>query len=310
MKPLSLYINIPYCSSHCNFCNKAAHFCLEKDLTPYYAAIIKEIAFAKGQFDDFTVSSIYFGGGMPSNARPVAISAILHAIKNSFILEENVEVTMKTLPGTLNGGYFPLYLQDGINRVSIDFVTQDLFTRDFLNRSISDETLTRTIPVFTLNRLMNYSFDVLYGLPGQTQESFQVTLDFILNFNPAHISLYPLILSEDLPFSKKYKENQMKYQNSAKKRLPVKEECSQLYAFAKEYLESKGFSYYLEGHFSRPGFECKHFILEHENIDTIGFGLGCSSKVDGVRYETTSDLALYLNKSDDFQAITLNIVKA
>lgn len=305
MKDLRLYINIPYCTNSCIFCDINNHMIEDCQRETFYKAIIKEIkSFDENYKQDYTVKSIYFGGGVPGSIRPNVIEEILSNIKCQFTVSSDAEISLKVFPGKLNDNYFPVYIEKGINRISIDYLTNSLFLHNFLGHKKTDNAMDRTLPVFLKNRFENVNYDLGIGLPGQNEANLEEEIHTLCDFHGAkEITLHPLRIEKGSGIEKLYDEHP-EYLKNSNRFLP---DIQKSYKYVKEKLEAKGYTEYLPYCFGLEGFECLDFKLRKNNTDVIGIGPNAFSRVDGITYSITNDLNVYLENSDNFELIATDI---
>ncbi|WP_036611458.1 radical SAM protein [Oribacterium sp. P6A1] len=305
MKNLRLYINIPYCTNRCIFCDINNHLIDDDQREAFYKAIIKEIkSFDENYKYDYEVKSIYFGGGVPGSIRPNVIEEILSDIKEQFTISSDAEISLKILPGKLNDNYFPVYLDNGINRISIDYLTNSYFLHNFLGHKKTDNAMDRTLPVFLNHHFENVNFDLGIGLPGQNEANLDEEVHTLCDFHGAkEITLHPLRIEDNSGIKKLYDEHP-EYLNNLNRFLP---DIEKAYKYVKEKLEAREYIEYLPYCFGLKGFECLDYKLRKNNTEVIGIGPNAYSCIDGVTYSNTSDLNIYLENSDNFRLIATDI---
>jgi oxygen-independent coproporphyrinogen-3 oxidase len=125
----------------------------------------------------------------------------------------------------------------------------------------------------------------MYGIPGQSVDSFSKTLDEILSLSPEHISLYGLILEEGTPFW------------SIKDELPIPSEDSEcdMYYMAQDKLSAYGYSHYEISNYAKAGYECRHNLKYWRCDEYIGVGVSAYSCLGGYRFGNSSDINEYLS---------------
>jgi oxygen-independent coproporphyrinogen-3 oxidase len=134
----------------------------------------------------------------------------------------------------------------------------------------------------------NISVDLMYGIPGQTRESWHRTLRGALCLGAEHVSLYSLTVEEGTPFHRMQCEGGLE--------LPGNDIEAWMYEDAIEALTSAGFVHYEISNFARPGFECRHNITYWRNAPYLGFGSGATSYWDGARVTSVADVEEYVRR--------------
>ena len=188
--PIGLYIHIPFCIKKCNYCD----FCSfpTGNKTDYLNALIREIEHYGGR--DIAVDTVFFGGGTPSLLSGEELSRILSAVRGSFFLASEAEITLEVNPATLSREKLSSYLSSGVNRISIGLQSIHENELKKLGRIHSYRDFLDTYNMARSLGVKNISFDLMYGIPDQTIESFRETLEKAIELSPSHLSLYGLIL--------------------------------------------------------------------------------------------------------------------
>jgi oxygen-independent coproporphyrinogen-3 oxidase len=260
---LSIYIHIPYCLQRCRYCDFTT-FEQSQILPPeqYTEMVKQEIRTRHVDLPDYTVSTIYFGGGTPSLIPAPLIVAILQEIANvGFSWTSQAEITLEINPATIDEKKLDLYLQHGINRFSVGAQTFSDPLLQLCGRKHSAADTRQTLRLFKDLRL-NYSFDLLFALPGQTLEHVAADLTETLAFSPSHLSAYCLTVPDGHPMSLG--------------RAPEDEQVA-MFELIEQNLASAGILKYEISNFARPGFESRHNQAYWTNQDYWGLGLSSHS---------------------------------
>ena len=291
-KPIGVYVHIPFCLKKCNYCD----FCsFPNDKiswhNDYVEMICREIESYKGK--DIAVDSIFFGGGTPSLLSEEQFHRIFSALRGSFIVAPNSEITIEVNPKTLSAEKTLLYKNFGVNRLSIGLQSIHENETKILGRIHNYNDFLDSYRIARECGIDNINIDLMYGIPDQTMDSFASTLDTVLGLSPEHISLYGLIIEENTPFG----------QNISELNLPGEEGECDMYDLACEKLSAYGYYHYEISNYSKPGRTCKHNLKYWHNEEYIGFGLAAYSYFDGKRYGNTDNIDEYLygnfaNKDD------------
>ena len=185
MEDLFIYIHIPWCEQRCSYCDFATYKRSSKsDSKDYVAVVRREIQNKHSFFKDFKVKTVYFGGGTPSLVPGEEIVSILKELKSRFVFDKSPEITIEINPGTLTEEKFHLYRTHHINRYSLGVQT---FTPWFLKQSgrqHSVEDSLKDLQLFQRENL-NFSLDLMFGLPRQTFKDFKKDVKTGLNFQPS-----------------------------------------------------------------------------------------------------------------------------
>ena len=229
-----IYIHIPFCASKCPYCD----FYSLNDTSlseSYVKALINDIKTFKG-IEEFTgkkeekpkASTVYFGGGTPSLLGEEKISEILCAVKESFFLSEDAEITLECNPSTPDTEkLFAGVKKAGVNRISLGMQSAVNEERKLLGRKADSERVKFCVEKARETGFDNISLDVMLGIPKQTKESLKYTLDFALSLGVPHISAYILKLEEGTFF----------YKNQNRLNLPDEDLTADMYIYMCDYLE-------------------------------------------------------------------------
>lgn len=307
-KPLELYVHIPFCVRKCLYCDFLSFRALASVHEAYTAQLIREIE-AQGAFcHEYTVTTIFIGGGTPSVMEPFLIADIMRALTYYFDVAKDAEITVEVNPGTLLHNKLHIYREAGINRLSIGLQSAD-------NRELKDlgriHTFEEFLKSYQCARMVGFSdinVDLMSSIPGQTLESFKNTLKKVTMLKPEHISAYSLIVEEGTPFWDRY--GQKEEQNARPRRgqdrpadsaaapwppLPDEETENRIYHLTRTFLQEQGYGRYEISNYAKPGHECRHNVGYWTGVPYLGLGLGASSYLGGCRFSNTSDMDVYMN---------------
>lgn len=248
-----------------------------------------------------TVDSLYFGGGTPSLLSPEQMRQLLAALQQIFELDVDAEITMECAPGQLSEDVLQMMPMLGFNRVSLG-------VQSFMDREAASvgRLHTRAIALRDIDRLHSVgiddiNLDLIAGLPHQTLESWQKSLDAALATGVPHLSVYMLDVDEDSRLGREILAGGTRYGVGL---VPNEETIAAMYDEACEQFSSAGVTQYEISNFSRTGHFSRHNLKYWTRQPYLGFGLDAHSLLhtrDGnaVRISTTDDLAEYLDRSED-----------
>ena len=298
MKPLELYIHIPFCVRKCAYCDFLSAPASREVRERYITALRAEIASQSPVF--FEVSSVFFGGGTPSLMPPEVIGAVFNDCRRQFAFADDVEITMEANPGTVTPETLRGYRAAGVNRLSFGLQSADNEELKLLGRIHTWEEFLANYEAAREAGFANINVDLMSGLPGQTLESWEKSLRAVASLSPEHISAYSLIIEEGTPFYERYAEDEARRDRGDEPLvLPSEETERRMYVRTGEILAEYGFSRYEISNYAREGLSCRHNEGYWTGVDYLGFGLGASSFMDGVRFRNTDVLADYLECSHD-----------
>ena len=285
MKPLSIYIHIPFCVRKCLYCDFLSFPASPGQQEDYRKALLCEMERESSRFGDYQVETVFVGGGTPSLLSGDMVREIFSVLQTHYRLAADCEITMEANPGTLTLEKLAAYKKAGVNRLSIGLQSMDESELKALGRIHNREDFLRSYELAAEAGFTNLNVDLMSGLPGQTLAGYENTLRTVAELSPApvHISAYSLILEEGTPFFDDPPE------------LPSEEEERGMYSLTREVLAGYDYRRYEISNYAKPGFDCRHNQVYWRRGDYAGFGLGSSSMIDNVRYKNTSRIDSYVN---------------
>lgn len=269
MKPIGLYIHIPFCNGKCPYCDFYSVSPDYETVAAYVDALCQKIDQEKRVYD-----TVYFGGGTPSLIGSDNIAKILSRIDRT----PDCEVTLECNPsdtGAVNSAFdFQTAAKSGVNRISMGLQSANDAERKSLGRRGRCEDVERAVERAKKAGIENISLDLMLGVPNQTAESLKKSIEFCKNSGAKHISAYILKIEEGTPFHK-IKSSLI---------LPDEDETCDLYLLAVNELEKAGFYQYEISNFSEKGFESRHNLKYWRCEEYLGIGAAAHSFVDGRRF--------------------------
>ena len=286
MNSLGIYIHIPFCVKKCSYCDfySLRHTTYEREKS-YIEALCTHIKQESNLYKDYTVDTIFLGGGTPSILSLESIKELTACLKNSFNITKDAEFTIEANPGTLDREKLNCYLENGINRLSIGLQSTNDNELLRLGRIHTFEDFEKSYQLARECGFKNISIDVMLALPDQNLEGFMKTLDRVCDFNPEHISSYCLKI-EDNTFFGAIREKLV---------LPSEEEENKMYIALCKALKERGYEQYEVSNFSKKGYRSRHNLKYWQSEEYIGFGPSAHSYFNGVRYSYPRDINKYIN---------------
>lgn len=248
-------------------------------------AIAKEIEMRKSEFKRETVETIYFGGGTPSVLTSEEINFLIAAVYNSYSVSENPEITLEANPDDLSSKRIIELSKSKINRLSIGI--QSFFEDDLqlMNRAHNSAEAKKCLEVAT-KYFDNISIDLIYGIPGMSNEKWKQNIETALSFGIPHISSYALTVEPKTALNKLIQ--------TGKIAAPKDEVAQDHFAILVETLEANGFSHYELSNFGKENYFSKNNSAYWLGKKYIGIGPSAHS-YDGVsRSWNISNNSLYL----------------
>ena len=286
LKPLGIYVHIPFCRSKCEYCDfyslggsRDRH--LVDDYLQALGAHIKETG-ALAQ--DYQVDTVYFGGGTPSFFGADNLRRIFAEIQHRFRVDKDAEITFEANPDSVSTSLLRKLRSEGFNRMSLGVQSDRDEVLKKLGRPHNYEQARAAVQNARDCGFDNISLDLMYGLPNQTYEQWEQTLRHVLRLRPEHMSCYGLKVERGTPLWN-YKEAV---------NLPSDDVQADMYLNAVRILREAGYEQYEISNFARPGFESRHNLKYWLGDEYIGFGPAAASDFAGKRYTNRSDIQNYI----------------
>ena len=288
----SIYIHIPFCKTICSYCDFCKFFYNKKIVNDYLIALKKEI---KSKYKNEVIKTLYVGGGSPSSF-DIEELRTLFKILDGIKLSEEYEFSVEMNVLDITEEKLVFLKEHRVNRISIGIETVNEKHMKFLERYNNKSDVIKNVNL-SKKYFKNINLDLMYAFPNQTIDELNQDIDFVLNLNPTHISIYSLIIEEHTKI----------YINGVK---AIDEELeSKMYYNIIKKLEDNGYLQYEISNFSKVNFESRHNLVYWNNEHYYGFGLGASGYIDDVRYTNTRNMTKYLSGSflGTSEVITKNI---
>ena len=284
--PLGIYIHVPFCRSKCQYCDFYSLTARDDSLLDgFLDAICAHIKESGPLAPNYKVDTIYFGGGTPSFFGADGLVAILTTIRKNFDVAGNAEITFEANPDSVTPRLLRKLRSEGFNRVSLGVQCDDDRILQQLGRPHTYEQAVMAVQRIRKAGFKNLSLDLISGLPGQTLESWQTTLQNVLELKPDHISCYGLTLEEHTPL----------YACRHTCNLPDEDTQADMYLSTVEILRQRGYRQYEISNFCRRGYESKHNLKYWTGGEYLGFGPDASSDFAGKRFKIVRDLRAYID---------------
>jgi len=296
MKPMGIYIHIPFCAKKCEYCDFVSYDKKEDKIDEYMECLIKEIQSVgiqnkqdveEGKDELLEIQTIYIGGGTPSFLKEEKIEQIMNTVKENYAIAQNCEITIEVNPGTVTKEKLYKYFDLGINRISIGLQSIQEHVLRTIGRIHDYETFEQTYQLARNCGFQNINVDLMIGLPKQNLSDVQKSIEQVVKIKPEHISVYSLILEEGTRLKRRIEEGELS--------LPKEDVERKEYWTVKNMLEEAGFIHYEISNFAKPGKESKHNLDCWEQKEYLGFGVGAHSYTDGIRYSNTASVDMYIS---------------
>ncbi|HUZ96460.1 MAG TPA: radical SAM family heme chaperone HemW [Edaphobacter sp.] len=312
-----VYISVPFCKAKCTFCNFASGVFAADRMQHYVDRVCDEIGAARdaavksGARLPELVDSIYFGGGTPSLLSAAQFRQMFQRLRGEFELARDAEITLECAPGQLGDETLEELLRLGMNRVSFgvqSFVDRETAAVGRLHTRLECEA---EIARVRNAGVKDISIDLIAGLPYQTRESWQYSLEQAIASKVQHISVYMLEVDEESRLGEEVLAKGTRYHASA---VPSEDESADWYQMACEQFEAAELGQYEISNFARPGHASRHNLKYWQRLPYIGFGLDAHSmlltQAGALRFANTSEMDAYMDKPESaFRQISKSAVE-
>ena len=287
-----VYVHIPFCSSRCVYCGFYSTTGLElRDR--YVDAVCREI---KMRPSAEPVSTIYLGGGTPSQLSPTHLKRILDTIYIYNKVETDAEITMEANPDDVTSEFVAMLQKLPINRISMGTQTFDDERLKFLHRRHTASQVPAAVSALRQAGFKNISIDLIYGFPNQTLDEWKADIDEALRLDVEHISTYCLMYEEGTALYRLLEQGKVQ---------EIDEELErQMYYTLIERLESAGYEHYEISNFARPGYRSRHNSSYWKGVPYIGVGAAAHSYDVKTRSWNIADIRQYIEGMEKGERIS------
>ena len=296
MKEMELYIHVPFCIKKCAYCDFLSAPAGEEERQRYVETMIKEIQGYRKKYQEYCVTTIFVGGGTPSVLSGEQIKEVFNALRASFVIDAQAEITIEVNPGTVTEEKVEAWMQAGVNRISIGLQSVNDEELQMLGRMHTYKDFLNTYHLLRDKGFNNLNIDLISAIPGQTLESWKKTLSTVAELEPEHISAYSLIVEEGTPFYTIYGEGGADGNlESMVQPLPDEETERFIYEETEMILQKYGYDRYEISNYAKPGYACRHNEGYWRRVNYLGVGLGASSLIENQRFRNFSTYDTYMD---------------
>ena len=282
---LGIYIHIPFCRSKCDYCDFYSLAGRDDRMDQYQKALLSHIKETAPLAQDFPVDTIYIGGGTPSYYGAKRLKELLGVIRKLYKVEKDAEVTVECNPDSVDVKSLKILRKAGVNRLSMGMQSAIACELERIHRIHTPQQVNEAATAARKASFTNLSLDLIYGLPGQTMDSWKDTVEHALSLIPQHLSCYGLKVEEGTPLAARVAQGEV---------LPDDDQQADLYLWTVGRLERAGYPQYEISNFAKPGFASRHNLRYWLTQPYIGFGPGAHSDFGGRRYSFVRDLDAYI----------------
>jgi len=287
---MSLYVHVPFCVKKCPYCG---FYSTEYEISHadrYITALRKETESLQEYFNHCIFSTVYIGGGTPSVLSEQQFSALYSVITKAFHFHNRAEVTIEANPNSVTDGKLELWLNRGVNRLSLGVQSFSDAVLNSLGRLHDSSQARKAYLAARKAGFRNIGMDLIYAVPGQTHAQWAETLGEALESRPEHLACYSLSFDEGSRFRRDADAGVI---------CAVEDEAAaDMYAYAVSALTRSEYTRYEISNFARPGYACRHNMQYWKRGAYLGLGPGAWSFIKGVRSRTVADCEAYCRMLD------------
>ncbi|MFN9718489.1 MAG: radical SAM family heme chaperone HemW [Planctomycetota bacterium] len=284
--PRAVYIHVPFCLHHCGYCDFT--LVANRDhLIPEYLRLLElEIRHLSSDISKpYEVDTIFIGGGTPTHLSIEHLQTLLEVIHGSFRLSQHGEYSIEANPDGLCNDRLDLLSENGVSRISLGVQSFDEAVLKTLERRHSREAAIDAIQR-SAERFADVSLDLIFGVPGQSLESWEETLQTAISMPVQHISTYGLTYEQGTPFFRRERSGDLQRVADVHER--------DMYLVGIRTLSKAGFGHYEVSNFARPGFQCRHNRVYWNADEYFAFGPGAARYLHGERSTNVRSVVRWL----------------
>lgn len=293
----SIYFHVPFCLRRCRYCDFIT-YAGQLDFLPGYvdaaAQEIRQLGLTAGN-TAAAADTVYFGGGTPSLMEACQVGKLLEETRRTFGIRPTAEISLEANPGTLNPQKLNALRAVGVNRLSLGVQSFSDSELALLGRIHSRQQAEESIHWVREAGFDQLSLDLISGLPGQTLEAWQETLQTALSFMPEHLSVYSLIVEEGTPLEKQIASGTLPE--------PDDDLAADMYELTRDLLARAGYTQYEISNWAlEESFESRHNKAYWKTTPYLGIGAAAHSFAGGYRTENVPGIQDYIKRVQNWES--------
>ena len=272
--PRALYVHVPFCLHHCGYCDFTVVANRDQLIPQYLDCLHREMDRARVSDEAVEVETIFIGGGTPTHLSPLDLERLFRIIREHFRLSSGGEYSIEANPDGLCSERLDVLKQNGVNRISLGVQSFDADVLKTLERTHEPGEAVASVERAAAT-IDTVSLDLIFGVPGQSLDSWMQTLRAAMQLPIRHISTYGLTFESGTPFFRRE-------QSGSLRKAPEELERT-MYIEAIASLQAAGFEHYEVSNFARPGHACRHNQVYWNADEYYAFGPGAARYLAGTR---------------------------
>ncbi len=278
---VGVYVHVPFCSSKCAYCDFVSYPGLRDRHGRYLEAVSREVSLQRRG----RMSSVYVGGGTPTVLPAEELARLLAVLRDHFEVDDAAEVSVEANPEGLSRDKLEKLHGAGFNRLSLGLQSLDPDVLSVLGRSHSPAQGLEAYGAARDAGFENVAVDLIYGVPGQSMESWQATLAGVIDLDPEHVSAYCLSVEEGTALQRRILSGDLSLDEDL---------AAEMMRRTSDVMTGAGYEHYEISNFARPGRRCAHNVDCWRYHDYLGLGAAAHSKLGSARFANTPDVDAYI----------------
>jgi oxygen-independent coproporphyrinogen-3 oxidase len=271
---LALYVHWPFCVSKCPYCDFNSHVRASIDQDAWREALLDDLAHEARVLPGRRLTSIFFGGGTPSLMDPATVASIVDSARRHWPAAAEIEITLEANPNSVEAARFADLAAAGVNRLSLGLQSFDDEALRFLGRAHSAREGLDALDI-AQRHFERVSFDLIYALPGETEDKWAAALARALGLGTSHLSLYQLTIEPGTRFASMVQRREFEPLDA--------DRAAPLYELTDAMTSAAGMPAYEISNHARPGDESRHNLTYWRYGDYAGIGPGAHGRRLGMR---------------------------
>lgn len=293
-RPFGVYVHVPFCSVRCGYCDFNTYTADElgegATRASYADTAISEIELQRRALPELPeIQTVFFGGGTPTQLPSADLVRILAALRDSFGLAPDAEVTTEANPDSVTPESLAVLRAGGFNRISFGVQSAVPHVLATLDRTHNPDNVPQAVKWARESGFEQLSVDLIYGTPGESMDDWRTSVEQAIALQPDHVSAYALIVEQGTAFARKVNRHEVV--------MPDDDETADKYLLADQLLSAAGLGWYELSNWARDATaQCRHNILYWRSDNWLGIGPGAHSHVDGERWWNVKHPAAYAQR--------------
>ncbi len=297
----ALYLHIPFCIRKCTYCDFYSRPGTPEEMDAYARRLAEAIRLWGEAFHETPLDTVYIGGGTPSLLNEWQLELILRALWDNWLIPPEVEITLEANPATLSAAKARSFRKMGVNRVSMGVQSFNPAELAVLGRQHGVPEVYQAVRDIEAAGFPHFNLDLIYGVPGQTMESWAQSLKEAAALNPDHISAYLLQMDPSVPLARRIARGEAEE--------PADDVAADMFYRAHDYLAGKGYGHYEISNFALFGGQCRHNRHYWQSHPYLGLGAGAVSFLNGRRFLLAPDFKRFMTEDLTLQQVHAEVLE-